>query len=100
MKKQKIQFIVILIVLAVLIAATFGMKWYNKNKEEEKTAEEEASTIYISKVDVDTITAFSYEVDHVTYTFTRMGIHGPMTETHHWIWMKKQSTACFQHCHR
>ena len=50
MKKQKIQFIVILIVLAVLIAATFGMKWYNKNKEEEKTAEEEASTIYISKV--------------------------------------------------
>lgn len=38
MKKQKIQFIVILIVLAVLIAATFGMKWYNKNKEEEKTA--------------------------------------------------------------
>ena len=51
MKKQKIQFIVILIVLAVLIAATFGMKWYNKNKEEEKTAEEEASTIYISKVD-------------------------------------------------
>lgn len=100
MKKQKIQFIVILIVLAVLIAATFGMKWYNKNKEEEKTAEEEASTIYISKVDVDTITAFSYEVDHVTYTFTRMGIHGPMTETHHWIWMKKRSTACFQHCHR
>ena len=38
MKKQKVQFIAILIVLAVLIAATFGMKWYNKNKEEEKTA--------------------------------------------------------------
>ena len=73
MKKQKVQFIAILIVLAVLIAATFGMKWYNKNKEEEKTAEEEASTIYISKVDVDTITAFSYEVDHVTYTFTKDG---------------------------
>lgn len=49
MKKQKIQFIVILIVLAVLIAATFGMKWYNKNKEEEKTAEEEASTIIFPK---------------------------------------------------
>ena len=29
--------------------ATFGMKWYNKNKEEEKTAEEEASTIYFPK---------------------------------------------------
>ena len=49
MKKQKIQFIVILIVLAVLIAATFGMKWYNKNKEEEKTAEEEASTFIFPK---------------------------------------------------
>ena len=46
MKKQKIQFIVILIVLAVLIAATFGMKWYNKNKEEEKTAEEEADVYF------------------------------------------------------
>ena len=43
-----------------------------KNKRRE-TAEEEASTIYISKVDVDTITAFSYEVDHVTYTFTKDG---------------------------
>ena len=69
MKKQKIQFIVILIVLAVLIAATFGMKWYNKNKEEEKTAEEEASTIYISKVDVDTITAFTFTKDGDTWTY-------------------------------
>ena len=73
MKKQKIQFIVILIVLAVLVAATFGMKWYNKNKEEKKTAEEEASTIYISKTDPDTITAFSYEIDQVTYSFTKNG---------------------------
>ena len=37
MKKQKIQFIVILIVLAVLIAATFGMKWYNKNRGRENS---------------------------------------------------------------
>lgn len=73
MKKQKIQFIILLIVLAVLIAATFGMKWYNKNKEEEKTAEEEAATIYISKVDTDSITAFSYEVNQVTYSFTKNG---------------------------
>lgn len=73
MKKQKIQFIVLLIVLAVLVAATFGMKWYNKNKEEEKTAEEEAATIYISNVDTDSITAFSYEVNQVTYSFTKDG---------------------------
>ena len=73
MKKQKIQFIVILIVLAVLVAATFGMKWYNKKQEERKTAEEEASVIYISKVDTDTITAFSYEIDQVTYSFTKDG---------------------------
>ena len=71
------------------------MKWYNKNKEEEKTAEEEASTIYISKVDVDTITAFSYEVDHVTYTFTKDGDTWTYDGAHHWIWMKKRSTACF-----
>ena len=73
MKKQKIQFIVLLIVLAVLVVATFGMKWYNKNKEEEKTAEEEAATIYISNVDTDSITAFSYEVNQVTYSFTKNG---------------------------
>ena len=73
MKKQKIQFIILLIVLAVLIAATFGMKWYNKNKEEEKAAEEEVATIYISKVDTDSITAFSYEVNQVTYSFTKNG---------------------------
>lgn len=73
MKKQKIQFIIILLVLAALVAATFGLKAYNKNKEETKTAEEEASTIYISKVDTDDITAFSYEIDQVTYSFTKNG---------------------------
>lgn len=73
MKKQKIQFIIILLVLAALVAATFGLKAYNKNKEEAKTAEEEASTIYISKVDTDDITAFSYELDQVTYSFTKNG---------------------------
>ena len=59
--------------LAALVAATFGMKWYNKNKEEEKSAEQEAATIYISKVDTDQITAFSYEIDQVTYSFTKNG---------------------------
>ncbi len=73
MKKQKLQFGILLVVLAVFAAATFGMKWYNKNKEEEKTAEEEAATIYISKVDTDNITAFSYEVNQVTYSFTKNG---------------------------
>ena len=73
MKKQKLQLVILLVVLAVFAAATFGMKWYNKNKAKEKTAEEEAATIYISKVDTDSITAFSYEVNQVTYSFTKDG---------------------------
>ena len=47
MKRQKKQFVIILIALAVVLVATFGMKTYNKNQEEKETAEEEASTIYV-----------------------------------------------------
>lgn len=73
MKRQKKQFVIILIVLAVVLVATFGMKTYNKNQEEKKTAEEEASIIYITKADPDDITAFSYQVDKTTYSFTKDG---------------------------
>lgn len=73
MKRQKKQFVIILIALAVVLVATFGMKTYNKNQEEKETAEEEASTIYISQVQTDTITSFSYEIGEVTYSFTKDG---------------------------
>lgn len=73
MKRQKKQFVVILIALAVVLVATIGMKTYNKNQEEKETAEEEASTIYISQVQTDSITSFSYEIGEVTYSFTKDG---------------------------
>ena len=73
MKRQKKQFVIILIVLAVVLVATFGMKTYNKNQKEKETAEKEASTIYISQVQTDSITSFSYEIGEVTYSFTKDG---------------------------
>lgn len=73
MKRQKKQFVIILIALAVVLVATFGMKTYNKNQKEKETAEKEASTIYISQVQTDSITSFSYEIGEVTYSFTKDG---------------------------
>ena len=36
MKRQKKQFVIILIALAVVLVATFGMKTYNKNQYSRK----------------------------------------------------------------
>lgn len=73
MKKQKRSFIIILILLAVLVAATVGLKWYNKTQNEKKEAEDEAAIIYVTQTAPDEITAFSYELDGVDYSFTKDG---------------------------
>ena len=58
MKKQRKQFLFITIVLVFLIAATAGMKLYNKNAETAKEKEEAADTIYITQTAAEDITAF------------------------------------------
>lgn len=73
MEKQKSQFVLILVVLAVLVAATVGLKIYNQKTEEKEEAEEEAATIYITQAVTDDITAFSYELDGETLSFTKDG---------------------------
>ena len=71
MKKQRKQFLVITIVLVFLIAATAGMKLYNKNAETAKEKETAADTIYITQTAAEDITAFSYELNGETLSFTK-----------------------------
>lgn len=70
MKKQRKQFLFITIVLVFLIAATAGMKLYNKNAETAKE-KEAADTIYITQTAAEDITAFSYELNGETLSFTK-----------------------------
>ena len=71
MKKQRKQFLFITIVLVFLIAATAGMKLYNKNAETAKEKEAAADTIYITQTAAEDITAFSYELNGETLSFTK-----------------------------
>ena len=71
MKKQRKQFLFVTIVLVFLIAATAGMKIYNKNAETAKEKETAADTIYITQTAAEDITAFSYELNGETLSFTK-----------------------------
>lgn len=57
---RKKQMIALIIVLAAIIVAIFGVK-AGKNIKEQKEAEaEEAATVYVSAFDVSDVTAFTY----------------------------------------
>lgn len=73
MEKQKKQFIVILALLVVLIAAFFGVKAYNEAKEEEEAEKEAAEEIHVVDLAVEDITAFSYQIDGETISFKKDG---------------------------
>lgn len=73
MKKQKIQMILILVVLVLCIGAYFLVSHMAKQEEQkEKDSETEGQTT-IAKIDADKIDAFSYEVDGKTYSYTKDG---------------------------
>lgn len=69
MEKQKKQFIVVLILLVVAVAAYLILHVYNDKKE----AKEEADTITITDFDTDDVTAFSYQLNGETLSFTKDG---------------------------
>ena len=73
MKKQKIQMILILVVLVLCIGAYFLVSHMAKQEEQkEKDSETEGQTT-IAKIDADKVDAFSYEVDGKTYSYTKDG---------------------------
>ncbi len=73
MEKQKKQFIVVLILLIVAVAAYLLLHVYNDKKEAKEEAEEDADTITITDFDTDDVTAFSYQLNGETLSFTKDG---------------------------
>ncbi|MGN0352283.1 MAG: DUF4340 domain-containing protein [Roseburia sp.] len=73
MEKQKRQFVIILAVLVVMILAYVGIHFYNKKAEEKEAAEEDAATVTITDFDTDDVTAFSYQLNGETLSFTKEG---------------------------
>lgn len=73
MEKQKKQFIVVLILLVVAVAAYLLLHVYNDKKEAKEEAEEDADTITITDFDTDDVTAFSYQLNGETLSFTKDG---------------------------
>lgn len=73
MEKQKKQFILVLIFLVVLILAYFGIRFYNEKKEEKEEEKEAAETITLTDFETDDVTAFSYELEGATLSFTKDG---------------------------
>lgn len=81
MKKQKIQMILILVVLVLCIGAYFLVSHMAKQEEQkEKDSETEGQTT-IAKIDADKVDAFSYEVDGKPIHIQRMGTTGNMMMT-------------------
>ena len=70
MKKQRKQFILMLIALVVLIGGYFGLRYYNENAVTEEPAEEKE---YVVSIEKDSIQRISYSYEGVDYTFTKDG---------------------------
>lgn len=73
MEKQKKQFIVVLILLVVAVVAYLLLHVYNDRKEAKEEAEEDADTITITDFNTDDVTAFSYQLNGETLSFTKDG---------------------------
>ena len=69
--KQKKQAIAIAVALVLLVAALFGLKFYNKKTEEKQTAADEAARVYASQTTSDAITALSWEYNGETIHLTK-----------------------------
>lgn len=73
MKKQQKQFLAVLMVLLLFIAAYFLLTHYNKTKEAIESSEEEAAKIYVTDIQQEEITAFSYQLEDSTVTMVKDG---------------------------
>lgn len=70
MKRQKKQLITLITLFAFLLFAYIGLGNYNKAEAEK---EEEANTISINEFASDEVSAFSYDYNGETYSYTKNG---------------------------
>lgn len=73
MKKQKIQMLALLAVVALLCAAYAGIRYYNKNQEKKEEEAEKAETISVTDLEVSDIIKFSYQLEGQQLSFTKEG---------------------------
>lgn len=69
MKRQRMQMLILIIVLCALAAAFFGIRQYNK-VQAEKPAEEDDSITVIG-AEAEDVTFFSYDYEGQTYSFEK-----------------------------
>ncbi len=71
MKRQKKQFLVLVILLILCIAAYAGVRIYNQKQSEKEEAKEAAEKITLTDLKSDDITAFSYQYEDQTLEFVK-----------------------------
>lgn len=67
------QWIILAVVLAVIVAATAGVKVYQRQQDQKAAQKEENEKIYALKFEPDEITGISYEQEGTVLSFTRDG---------------------------
>ena len=69
--KQKKQAIAIVVALVLLVAALFGLKFFNKKAEEKQSAADEAAKVYVNQTKSEDITALSWQNNGETIHLTK-----------------------------
>ena len=73
MKKQKRQFIILLALVVLICAAYAGVKFYNQRQQEKEKKQEEENKVTVTQMETSDVTAFSYELNGTTLSFTKNG---------------------------
>lgn len=68
MKKQKLQFTVMIAVLVLLAAGYFGLKQFNRQQEEQKASE---SGEALAAVEASDVVRFAYDYNDQTYSYVK-----------------------------
>lgn len=68
---RKKQYLILVIVLAVIAAALFAVRAAKSHKEKEEEKQKEAETVYAVQFDADEVTAFSYQYEGNTLEFVK-----------------------------
>jgi hypothetical protein len=71
MQKQKKQFIALIILLVICVAAYVGLHFYNDKQDKKKAADSEAKKITVESLRTDDIKSFSYQNQGQTLSFTK-----------------------------
>ena len=71
MKKQKIQMLVIVVILMLCIVAYFLATRYAKQQEQRDKDSETQGQVNLTVIDPDDVDAFSYIADGTTYSYTK-----------------------------